>query len=418
MTKCIILYLTFSLLLMVPILDAEPANPDQAVFIEKKNEFKEHLQKRAERSERKKTEKELELKMDMSSISLPESPDAFTQAWHNPPISQDLTGSCWAFSSTSFFECEIYRLTKREIKLSEMYTVYWEYVEKARRFVRKRGDSNFGKGSQPNAAVRIWKKYGTVPAQDYGFIDPEKQIYADGKMFTEMDTFLESVKERNEWNEAHILETIKAILNRYMGVPPRKINVDGMEMTPREYLEQVVRLNPDDYVDMMSLMREPYYQRVEYKVWDNWWQSKNYYNVPLNDFIITIRKAVKEEYTLCIAGDNSESGFNPLLDCAVIPSFDIPSPYIDDAARQFRFSNESTSDDHAIHLVGYLEKDGEFWYLIKDSGNKSRNGRHKGYMFYREDFVKLKMMNIMVHKDAVKDLLPRFEKEKGNNITP
>jgi len=39
--------------------------------------------------------------------------------------------------------------------------------------------------------------------------------------------------------------------------------------------------------------------------------------------------------------------------------FDIPSAYINDDARQFRYSNETTTDDHGLHLVGYLEKDGE-----------------------------------------------------------
>ncbi|MBN1903184.1 peptidase C1 [Candidatus Sumerlaeota bacterium] len=413
--KRIILSLTFILLLWLPILYAGQPNPDKALFVEKKDEFKEQLQKRAARMDKKKADKDLELKMDASALSVPESPEIFTQAWSHPPVSQDLTGSCWAFSSTSFFECEIYRLSKRKIKLSEMFTVYWEYVEKARQFVRKRGDSHFGKGSQPNAAIRIWKRYGVVPAQAYGSIDPEKKIYQDGDMFTEMETFLESIKERNEWNEKHVIETIKSILNRYMGVPPVKIDVDGKQMTPGEYLDQVLGLILDDYVDMMSLMQAPFYQKVEYKVWDNWWGSRDYYNVPLDDFIDTIRKAAREGYTLCIAGDNSEAGFLPLLDCAVIPGFDILSQNIDDSARQFRFSNESTSDDHAIHLVGYLEKDGETWYLIKDSSTKARNGRHKGYMFYREDFVKLKMMNIMVHKDAVRDLMPRFEKENKAN---
>jgi len=62
-----------------------------------------------------------------------------------------------------------------------------------------------------------------------------------------------------------------------------------------------------------------------------------------------------------------------------------------------------------MHLVGYLEKDGKDWYLIKDSSAGSRNNDSNaseyGYYFFSEDYVKLKMMDFMVHKDAVKDLL-------------
>ena len=122
-----------------------------------------------------------------------------------------------------------------------------------------------------------------------------------------------------------------------------------------------------------------------------------------------IKKAVREGHTVCIVGDNSESGFYAEYDAALIPTYDIPPEYIDENARQLRFSNQNTTDDHAIHIVGYLEKDRKDWYLIKDSGAKSRNGHHEGYMFYREDFVKLKMMNILLHKDVVEDIINKVK---------
>jgi bleomycin hydrolase len=59
-------------------------------------------------------------------------------------------------------------------------------------------------------------------------------------------------------------------------------------------------------------------------------------------------------------------------------------------------------------LVGYEVKDGKDWYLIKDSGSGSRNTGDKGFYYYNEDYVKLKMMDFMVHKDAVKMLLQKF----------
>jgi bleomycin hydrolase len=40
------------------------------------------------------------------------------------------------------------RQGKSPDKLSEMFVVYWEYVEKARGFVRSRGRSTLGEGSQ------------------------------------------------------------------------------------------------------------------------------------------------------------------------------------------------------------------------------------------------------------------------------
>jgi bleomycin hydrolase len=152
-------------------------------------------------------------------------------------------------------------------------------------------------------------------------------------------------------------------------------------------------------------MEKPYNRFVEYVVRDNWWHSEEYYNLPLNDFMKLLKTAVRHGYTLAIGGDVSEAGYDALHEVAVVPTFDIPAEFIDENARQFRFSNNSTQDDHGIHIVGYMEKDGKDWYLIKDSGSGSRNGNNKGFYFYHEDYVKLKIMNIMLPKDFAEKVL-------------
>ncbi len=61
-------------------------------------------------------------------------------------------------------------------------------------------------------------------------------------------------------------------------------------MTPAEYLKNVVQINPDDYVDILSYEQEPFYKQVEYKVPDNWWHNADYYNVPLDVFMSALEK--------------------------------------------------------------------------------------------------------------------------------
>jgi bleomycin hydrolase len=144
---------------------------------------------------------------------------------------------------------------------------------------------------------------------------------------------------------------------------------------------------------------------VRYPVPDNWWKSEEYYNIPLDQFMHVIKNAIRKGYTMAIGGDVSEPGYNGYKEVAVVPTFDIPAEYIDEHARQLRFSNKATTDDHGIHIVGYMEKNGKDWFLIKDSGSSSRNGANKGYYFYHEDYIKLKMMDFVVHKDAVKGIV-------------
>ena len=228
-----------------------------------------------------------------------------------------------------------------------------------------------------------------------------------------MKSYLGSLKVSSAWDEETAIATIKSIMNHYMGEPPTEILVEGKNINPIQYLNNVIRIDPDDYVDILSYKQEPFYQHVEYKVPDNWWYNSDYCNVPLDIFMITLKKVVANGYTVSIGGDVSEAGFDRKTQCAIVPDFDIPAAYINDDARQFRFSNQTTTDDHGMHLVGNLLKDGKEWFLIKDSGSGSRNNDPDagefGYYFFSEDYIKLKMMDFMVHKDAVKDLLVKIK---------
>ncbi len=388
---------------------AQEPKKDKGIVVEPKSEFWDSIKTEIARFDKKEQPKRSVFQMDFSSVDAPASVAEFKQYWHNKPVSQANSGMCWCFSATSYFESEIYRQTKREIKLSELYTVYWEYVEKAARYINERGNSEFGEGSEANAVPRIWKKYGIVPAEAYTGKLPGQVFHNHEKLFSEMESFLHSVKANNAWNVDGSIETIKSILNHYLGEPPKMVTVNGKQMTPKEYFEKVVKLNMEDYVDVMSLLAKPYYEMVEYEVPDNWWHSKEYFNVPLNDYVASLKGAVRNGYTVCIGGDVSEPGYEGHAGIAVVPTFDIPADYIDEYSRQMRFSNGTTGDDHGIHIVGYTEKGGQDWYLVKDSGAGSRNNSHPGYYFYREDYVKLKMLSFMVHKDAVKDLLKKLK---------
>ena len=382
---------------------------NRGIFVEEKDGFyNNEILKSIDKFNNPEKEKKKNFILDFSGMDLPKSKDEFTSYWFNDPVSQGRTGTCWCFSTTSFFESEVFRLYGKKVKLSEMYTAYWEYVEKAKRFIKERGNSAFEQGSEANAVPRIWKKYGIVPAEAYTGLKPGQKFHDHKAMFEEMSSYLRNLKSIHAWNEEEAIGVIKSILNYYMGEPPDEFYFEEKKYSPGEFLSNYIKIVPDDYVDILSYMQQPYYQQVEYEVEDNWWHSDVYYNVPLNVFMDALKGAIRNGYTVSIGGDVSEAGYDSWHKAAVVPAFDIPSDYIDENARQFRFSNKTTTDDHGIHLVGFLEKGGKDWYLIKDSGSGSRNTGDKGFYFYHEDYVKLKMMDFMVHKDAVKDLLKKF----------
>jgi bleomycin hydrolase len=118
-----------------------------------------------------------------------------------------------------------------------------------------------------------------------------------------------------------------------------------------------------------------------------------------------IKNAARTGYNVCLGGDVSEAGYEGHAGVAIVPTFDIPPEYIDENARQFRYSNSTSVDDHGIHVVGMLQRNGVDWFLVKDSGSGSRNNDHPGYYFYHEDYVKLKMLDCMMHRDALKGIV-------------
>lgn len=380
---------------------------DRAVFEVRRDATLDSL-KRITRPEPKPDDKRV-MQLDFAAIPAPRSTAEFTTVWHSPPVKQGISGMCWCFAATSFLESEIHRTSGRTIKLSELHTVYWEYVEKARGYVQTRGDTHLGEGSESNAVFRILKTYGAVPAAAYTGLKDGRTIHDHERtLFAEFKQYLEGVKAGAAWNEDAVVATVRSLLDNHLGPPPATVSVDGKTYTPQEYLAKVIRLNPDDYVDFLSFMEHPSYTSIEYDVPDNWWHSRDYINIPLADFMAVIRNSIRKGYSVIIGGDFSEPGYSRgAAGIAVVPSFDIPSSAITEEARQFRFSNGTTTDDHGIHLVGYVEQDGKDWYLIKDSWSSAYNSTHPGYYFYHEDYVKLKMLGCAVHRDAVKEILTR-----------
>ncbi|UCE23930.1 MAG: peptidase C1 [Candidatus Zixiibacteriota bacterium] len=347
------------------------------------------------------------IKYDLSNLVIPESPGVFPSQFHFPPSRQYWTGTCWSFSTTSFLESEVHRLHGKKIRLSQMHTVYYEWVEKARRYVRERGESRVTAGSESNAVFRIMKMYGAVPLEAYpGYISDPRHDHDE--MDDEIREFLCYVDDEDVWDEDFVLESIKLILDKHMGKVPTSFEYEGKTYTPKSFLGEVLNLNFDDYVCIMSTLEFPFYTLGPFDVPDNWWFDSSYYNVPLEEWYAAFKSAVENGYTVAIGGDISEAGLNGLQDAAIVPDYDIPQTYINQHSREYRMSQKSTTDDHGVHCVGYAEIDGRDWYLIKESSSRGHWGKHTGYMFYRDDYVRLKMMEFAVHKDAVPELLEKF----------
>jgi bleomycin hydrolase len=350
------------------------------------------------------------MSMDFSGMNFPADTTVYSKSWHNNPVSQGRTGTCWSFASTSFIESEIFRMTGQKIKISEMYFVYWEYVERARYYVQNRGNMAFGEGSEANAVPKLMKMYGAVPAGAYSGKIFGQKVYDHEAMFAELESYLKKIKENNSWNEEEAVATVKQILNHYMGEPPVKFTSAGTDYTPKAYFEDILKIKTDDYYSFMSTKSQTYNQRGELDEPDNWWHNDAYCNIRPEDFIGIAKDALTNGYTVCVCGDVSEPGYDKYTKCGFIPTFDIPSEYINEDSREYRLNNQTTFDDHCLHIVGIQQVDGKTWFMIKDSGSGGFDASPRGYRFINEDYFRLKIITVMVYKTAAKKVLDKIIK--------
>lgn len=367
---------------------------------------------RARQKKDRETER-LERKVLVSSLPEKSRPTSIEQFEvvipHRPPTPQYYTGTCWSFAGTSLMESETQRITGKEIKLSEMATVYAEYLAKAARVIEERGDSLFEEGSEANAIPRLFGEWGAVPLGAYAGVTAKDGRHDHPKMLDEMSAMLDSFKSTDMWDIPTALATLRVILDKHLGPRPERFELEGRQYTPVEFMKDALQIDPDAYVDFMSTLSSPFHQSGELEVPDNWWHAKSYHNLPLDEFYEAFKGAIKGGYSAAVAVDVSEPGRDGENDVMFIPDYDIPAGHIDQLSRELRFVNEATTDDHAVHVVGYTQLAGRDWFLAKDSGRSARYGKVEGYYFIRDDYIKLKMLAFMVHRDAVAEALKKFK---------
>jgi len=340
------------------------------------------------------------------------------------------SGTCWSFSTTSFLESEMLRIKKDSVDLSEMFIVRHCYSDKAIRYVRLHGYLNFGGGGAFHDVTYVLKHYGLVPEEAYKGLNYGADNHVHGEFDEVLKDYVDGVvKNKNKELPTAWHKGFDGILDAYLGELPEEFEVDGKKYTPQTYANEVVGLNPDDYVEITSYTHHPFYTKFAIEIPDNWlWD--NVYNVPLEDLKEIFHHALEKGYTIAWGADVSEKGFSFHKGVAIVPdenakdisglerakwekmtksekeqklyNFDGPvkEKVITQEMRQEAFDNYKTTDDHGMHITGMVkDQTGAIFYKVKNSWNT--NNKYDGYFYASEPFVLYKTMDIMIHKDAL-----------------
>ncbi len=345
---------------------------------------------------------------------------------------QGSTGTCWSFSMQSFLESEVMRMRKtnaleKPLDFAEMWTARNAYFDKAVKYVRMQGKTNFGQGGEPHDVISMSKKYGIVPQDVYAALTKDQKKYDHNEVEAVLKAYCDALVKHltdgktlsRNWQAG-----IDGILDAYFGAKPKEFEVDGKKYTPMSYAASLgVDLN--DYVEITSFTHHPYYTQFVVEIPDNW-SDDMAYNVPLTDFEAITDNAIANNYGLEWASDVSEKYFSFKNGLAILPEknwADMAQTERDSAFlnpvkqmatitpefRQEAFDNQTTQDDHGMHIVGSAKDQlGQKYYLVKNSWGTEGNDM-AGYFYCSKSYFLYKTTGIMVNKKAIpKDIAKKM----------
>lgn len=358
-----------------------------------------------------------------------------------PVENQNRTGTCWSFSSLSFLESEIIRQGHAPVDLSEMYVVRNAYLGKATNYLRMGGKFNFGQGGAFHDSPWVIKRYGIVPEHEYMGLNYGYDEHNHNEMHKALMAMLEAFNEKpqNKKLTPNWKKAFTEVIDAYLGDLPDDLHnynfkVNGKSYNPYTYAKEI-GLNMDDYVGLTSFTHHPYYDTFVLEVPDNWAMQTSY-NIPLDEMMEVMEHAVMNGFTFAWGADVSEKGFSARDALAILPvdentiqeknkddltfkskdGEEVPNAFLQPvkekwvtpAERQAAFDEQTTTDDHGLHITGIVkDQEGNKYFIVKNSWGTDHNDRG-GYFYASFPYVRYKTINMMVHKDA----LPKSLKKK------
>ena len=369
-----------------------------------------------------------------AEIVVPDSTGfVFTDIKINPttPVKdQNKSGTCWSFAATSLLEEDVLRRGGEELDLSEMWTVRNCYIDKAKKYIRTNGMTNFAQGGAATDVLYVADNYGIVPDEIYPGLNYGEEKHVHGELEAVLKAYLDAVKKNpNKKLSTAWLPGFIGILDAYLGKVPDNFTIDGKTYTPQSYAKEL-GITGEDFISLTSYTHHPFYESFAIEIPDNWTWAESY-NLPMEEMKAAVDNALENGFTVCWSADVSEGGFQWRNGFALLPekktekdlegtelsrwvqlsdkdreesTYKIKGPVkerqVTQESRQETFDNYETTDDHGMVIVGYAkDQEGNRYYKVKNSWDT--NQLYNGYLYVSEPYFLEKTLSVLLNKDAL-----------------
>ena len=358
----------------------------------------------------------------------------FTVVKENPITSiknQNRSGTCWDYSTLSFFESEILKATGKTYDLCESFVANKTYMDRAIQVVSFHGDCEFAQGGSAYDVLHCLQNYGICPENAMPF---PGSLYGDSlnnfnEFFSILTPYVMAIAKSTSkkltpaWRNG-----FQGVLDAYLGKCPENFVYQGKTYTPKTFAASL-GLNWNDYVTFTSYTHHPFWTQLAVEVQDNW-RFPLSWNVPIEEITKIIDNAIMNGYTVAWGGDVSEDGFTRdglayMYDTKklesmegsdmarwlklskaekknIVDSLGVNAPEIKPTQkqRQERFDNWELTDDHGMLIYGIAkDQNGKEYYMVKNSWGET--GEYKGIWYMTKTFIVANTMDFMINKNAV-----------------
>lgn len=344
---------------------------------------------------------------------------------------QNRSGTCWDYSTCSFFESEILKKTGKTYDLCESFVANHTYMDRAIQVVRFHGDCQFSQGGSAYDVLYCLQNYGICPEDA---MPAAGSLYGDSlnnfnEFFSIMSPYVNAVAK----NSANKISTqwkvgLQGILDAYLGKLPEQFKYEGKNYSPKSFAESL-GIDFNDYVTVTSYTHHPFWTKFAVEVQDNW-RFPLSYNVPIEYIEKIIDYAIDEGYTVAWGGDVSEDGFTrkglaysidqkqtqslagsdmakwlKMTKSEKTSKLDslgclVPEVIPTQEQRQKRFDNWELGDDHGMLIFGIAkDQHGKEYYMVKNSWGET--GDYKGIWYMTKNFIVANLMDFMINKNAI-----------------
>lgn len=348
-----------------------------------------------------------------------------------PVKNQNKSGTCWSFSTVSFLEDEVMHKGGPELDLADMWPVRHCYNDKSIKYVRTDGvNSNLSQGGAAEDVIYVLRTYGFVPESAYPGLNYGEKKHDHGELESGVKGYVDGVRKGGRKRTTAWKNGLGGILDAYFGQMPETFVYEGKTYTPRTFADEVMKLNPDDYVSITSFTHHPFYTQFPLEVSDNWLWAPSW-NVKMEDMERIVDNAIENGYTVAWGADVSEPGFQYNKGFAVLnepitendlegtelsrwvkltpqekmkrnqvtgPNY--KRKKVTQETRQAAFDNKETTDDHGMVIVGIAtDQNGEKYYKVKNSWDT--NQVYGGFFYMSVPYMLEKTTTMMVNKNAL-----------------